>query len=899
MSDLKVHIYPLFRGEDRGDGGVRRVAEAQSKHLPAYGIEVVDTAEEAEVIACHITAPEAYFKNNPDKAFVAHNHGLYWAEYNWENWALKANKTCMELIRSSDAVTAPSYWVAHTLRRHTMRKVDVVWHGIDLEDWEPTQGDWGYVLWNKNRPDDVCDPRVVNALAAMMPYQQFVTTYGKETDNVKITGRVSYPEAKEILQHAGIYLCTVRETFGIGTLEAMAAGVPVVGWNWGGQKEFIKHKETGWLSEPNDYAGLEEGIHWIQEHRDEIVANAKQDVVERFQWKNVISQYADIYHRVAKSWYQKKPKVSVIVTAYNLAEFLPACLDSVVKQSMTDWECIVVDDASPDTCGDIADEYAEKDSRFKSIHNEENQYLAGARNTGITAAKGKYILPLDADDMISPDTLHTLSGVLDSDKMIHIAYGNVGFVELNGDIWHSGWPMEFRHDWQLMQRNLLPYCSMYRREVWEATAGYRSRCRTAEDADFWSRASSFGFRPAMVTKQDTLIYRNRSDGMGRIEGTVNWASWFPWSYIYEVTPAGAVTEEQTPIYSLVPPAISIIIPVGPGHGQLARDAVDSVDAQTFRRWECIVVNDSGEDLPLLPSWVNVVEAPRDHRVGVAAARNLGIGVSESLLFLPLDADDYLQPEALETLYNIQQQEGGVVYSDWWEEWEDGTIKVWQTPDYDATKLVGKGCIHAITALYPKDAWEKVGGFDEEIEAWEDWDFQLALANIGVCETRIDRPLFTYRKYSGQRRDENYADFESSKQAILSKWGSLWRGEKELMACRGCPGGGGRGTVRRSPPMMRPDRRELPDPEKVVVVEYMGNAMGATNFRGPSGAIYLFDGTDSGRRKYVLREDAILFSQRVGFRILDLPEYQKEEIVKAEIEESKEPVLTAPGPPKRE
>jgi len=908
---MKVHIYPSFAGEDKGDGGIRRVVEAQMKHLPAFDVELVD-AKKADIIACHAMAPDTYFNLYPDKSFVAHNHGLYWAEYDWPAWAIKANKDCMELIRRADLVTAPSEWVAQVLRRHTMRDVVPVGHGISLEEFSPADEQWGYVLWNKTRVDPICDPSPVNALAKLMPQQKFVTTFGQPAENVVVSGVVPYEEAKEVLARAGVYLCTTRETFGIGTLEAMASGVPVVGWAWGGQCEIIEHKKTGWLVEPGDFKGLAEGVHWALGGRVEIAERSRELVEKQYPWPVVIQRYADLYSSLLRR--PAGPKVSVVVTAYSLEQYLPECLQSILAQTLQDWECIIVDDASPDNCGAIADEWQSRDPRFRAVHNAENQYLAGARNTGASVARGQYILPLDADDMLAAPALELLAKALDKDRSIHVAYGNVLFLEPDGKTWHSGWPMPYRHDWQLSQRNLLPYCSMFRRQVWEVTKGYRTRCRTAEDADFWCRASSYGFRPAMVTNSDTLIYRNRHDSMSREIKMPDWSAWFPWSTLPEITPAGAVTEAQMPVPSLEPVKVSVIIPVGLGHEKLVQDAIDSVDAQTFRRWECIVVNDSGHQLNL-PSWVKLLcgdatcpcndgdachyqgKKPMAYTPkGVAAARNLGIKASTARLFVPLDADDFLQPDCLEVLLQVWEEvKGGVIYSDWWQEFADGSITLYEAPDYDPKLLTTKGCIYAVTALYSKADWELVGGFDEKLEAWEDWDYQLKLADKGICGSRVPSPLWVYRKHTGFRREDHYARKEETRAIMMAQWPGLWEdGEKrrELMACGGCRQGGARMAPSAPPPMRKTEAATNQD---VVVVEYTGAAQGGRSFRAPTGTTYRFDGTTAGRLKYVLREDAKMFEGRRDFRVLDLPSTQH----KNGGEKKEGPELIAAGPPRRD
>ena len=95
---------------------------------------------------------------------------------------------------------------------------------------------------------------------------------------------------------------------------------------------------------------------------------------------------------------------SVIVPVYNVEEYLPACIDSVLGQTFSDFELILVDDGSPDMCPAICDEYAKRDSRIKVVH-KTNGGLAGARRSGIKVAGGDYVFNLDSDDLIEADTL--------------------------------------------------------------------------------------------------------------------------------------------------------------------------------------------------------------------------------------------------------------------------------------------------------------------------------------------------------------------------------------------------------------------------------------------------------------------------------------------------------------
>ena len=97
---------------------------------------------------------------------------------------------------------------------------------------------------------------------------------------------------------------------------------------------------------------------------------------------------------------------SVIVPIYNIEKYLKRCIDSVISQSFTDYELILVDDGSPDNCPRICDEYAENDSRIKVIH-KPNGGLVSARQAGISVATGDYVFHLDGDDAILPDALES------------------------------------------------------------------------------------------------------------------------------------------------------------------------------------------------------------------------------------------------------------------------------------------------------------------------------------------------------------------------------------------------------------------------------------------------------------------------------------------------------------
>lgn len=99
--------------------------------------------------------------------------------------------------------------------------------------------------------------------------------------------------------------------------------------------------------------------------------------------------------------------ISVIVPVYRVEKYLSACIDSILNQTFTDFELILVDDGSPDRCPEICDETAKRDARVRVIH-QANAGLSAARNAGIEIARGEWLGFADSDDFLAPDFLETL-----------------------------------------------------------------------------------------------------------------------------------------------------------------------------------------------------------------------------------------------------------------------------------------------------------------------------------------------------------------------------------------------------------------------------------------------------------------------------------------------------------
>ena len=131
------------------------------------------------------------------------------------------------------------------------------------------------------------------------------------------------------------------------------------------------------------------------------------------------------------------PKISIIVPIYNVEKYLPQCMDSLLNQTMTDIEIILVDDGSPDNCPTMCDEYARQDTRVKVIH-KKNAGLGLARNSGLKIAQGKYLAFIDSDDYVELDTYQKLC-IFADEREADAVYFNHRRFDDQGNKWlHHG-----------------------------------------------------------------------------------------------------------------------------------------------------------------------------------------------------------------------------------------------------------------------------------------------------------------------------------------------------------------------------------------------------------------------------------------------------------------------------
>lgn len=205
------------------------------------------------------------------------------------------------------------------------------------------------------------------------------------------------------------------------------------------------------------------------------------------------------------------PRVSVVIPCYRQAHFLPEAVASVVAQTFTDWEVIIVDDGSPDDTAAVAQHLiAAYPDRCIRLIRQENRGLAEARNAGIRAARAPYILPLDADDMLEPEMLAQTVAALDAHPEVGFVYTDVQRFGAENNVLRT---VPYSLD-RLRFENMMMPATLFRRRAWEQVGGFHSfsPVQGYEDRKFWVSLAEAGWMGLHIP-QPLLRYRRTEGSM--------------------------------------------------------------------------------------------------------------------------------------------------------------------------------------------------------------------------------------------------------------------------------------------------------------------------------------------------------------------------------------------------
>jgi glycosyltransferase involved in cell wall biosynthesis len=183
-----------------------------------------------------------------------------------------------------------------------------------------------------------------------------------------------------------------------------------------------------------------------------------------------------------------KPQVSVIMPAFNAGRSIRKAIESILNQTLKNFEFIIVNDASTDKTSAIIQSYIKKDKRIRLVNNAHNLKIANSLNKGVALAKTDLIARMDADDISHPKRLETQYLFLKTHPKVAIVGANIAITDKAGkEIWKRTYPTQSEELKKIMLR-YSPFAHptvMFRKKVFDEFGGYNPQTVPCEDIDFW------------------------------------------------------------------------------------------------------------------------------------------------------------------------------------------------------------------------------------------------------------------------------------------------------------------------------------------------------------------------------------------------------------------------------
>lgn len=181
------------------------------------------------------------------------------------------------------------------------------------------------------------------------------------------------------------------------------------------------------------------------------------------------------------------PKVSIVLPVHNAAPYLAQCIDSLLGQTLSDFELVIINDGSTDDSAEVIATYQRQDPRIRFINHQQNRGLVAVLNSATALCQGKYIARMDADDWCEPERLALQCDVLDSQPDISVVGSWIALFGARQEVWHYRMQDEFIKALLLFRTNAMPHNSLIAKRECLERFQYDPAYIHVEDAELWSR----------------------------------------------------------------------------------------------------------------------------------------------------------------------------------------------------------------------------------------------------------------------------------------------------------------------------------------------------------------------------------------------------------------------------
>ena len=209
------------------------------------------------------------------------------------------------------------------------------------------------------------------------------------------------------------------------------------------------------------------------------------------------------------------PLISVVLPTYNGEKYISQSIESIIKQTLTDWELIIVNDNSTDNTVEIVEKYMRQDRRIKVIHNIKNQMLPMSLNIGFHNSCGKFLTWTSDDNLYLESAFEVMYRELISDESCPMVCANMQIIDEKGENIES-----FVVSDEIWFHNCIGACFLYKRNVYEKIGDYNQDLFLVEDYDYWMRIL-LEYRSIKCLSKCLYLYRRHSDSLSESKISVS------------------------------------------------------------------------------------------------------------------------------------------------------------------------------------------------------------------------------------------------------------------------------------------------------------------------------------------------------------------------------------------
>ena len=513
-----------------------------------------------------------------------------------------------------------------------------------------------------------------------------------------------------------------------------------------------------------------------------------------------------------------KPLISFIIPTYNVSkELLEECLDSILKQSYTNFEVCIADDHSTlEETLDTLKKYEKKDKRIHVTYRKENGMISVASNTALKSAKGEFIVLVDNDDVIEKDSLYYIVEALNKDKDIDFLYSDEDKIDFKGKYMEPHFKPDYSPD-TLMGVNYICHLSCIRKSLVDKVGGFRKEYDGSQDYDLFLRITE---ETNKIYHIERILYhwRQTPTSTAGYLGNKNYAYIAGKKALEDALKRrklkGEVLDNPRVSTYLIKyhhnnPLVSIIIPMK-DQAKISKRCFDSLyEKMKYKNFEIIIIDNGSKEQETIDMLKEYKEKHKNFKVkriesefNYSHLNNEAVKLAkgEYLLFLNNDTE-VIQEDFLDNMVGYASlnhvgcvgikllypdklvQHAGVVLG-----FGGVAGHIYVANSYHDNGLFGRlvmpynyTAVTAACLLIKKEKFQSVNGFDENLKvALNDVDLNLKILQKGyynVCLSNVEMLHYESKSRGYEASREKHERFLKEQEYMKKKWGKLLEKDK--------------------------------------------------------------------------------------------------------------------------